>query len=203
MNNRLKNILIAGMLLLPNLIHAASFKHHGSPKDPKMLLVMLAFCGVVLLVAVGYLSLCLVFSVIKPDLLRRSGEFLKGAVLKNLLTGLLVSVGYIFLLGLIAQLIPRGALRILLAAPIVSVLFVHGLVGFTMIAQALGDKIHSNINSRYIGSTFMAVLAGGSVLILTGLIPFVGPVCFLVVNLTGMGLALRTVIALRKNKNDN
>lgn len=198
--NKLTHVLVCCLLFSPELIYAASFKHHA-PQDPKMLLVMLAFCGVVLLVAVGYLSLCLVFSVVQPDLLRRGGEFMKGTFLKNLLTGLLISIVYILLLGIINQFIPSNrAIRVLFAAPILSLLFIHGLFGFSMVAHSLGDKIHSNINSRYIGSTFMAVFAGGGVLILTGLIPFAGPVCFVVVNLAGIGLATRTIIGIKRKK---
>lgn len=194
----IKHILLTGLLFLPVVASAGTPTHfrHG---DPKWLMGVLAFCGVVLLVAIGYLSLCLVFSVTKPGLLRRSEKYLKEAFLKNILTGLLVSITYLLFLGMVNQVLLSGrGLRILFSIPILFVLFVHGLVGFTMVAQGLGDKIHSNINSRYMGSTFMAVFAGGTVLILTVLIPFVGPLCFLVVNLLGIGLATRTAMGMRK-----
>lgn len=196
---KFKYLFMSGILFLPVVVSAApkkSFGHGGT----NWLVGVLAFCGVILLVAIGYLSLCLVFSVLKPELLRRSEKYLTASFFKNFLTGLLVSIIYLLFLGTAFQVMPSQAIRAPFTVPVLGLFFLHGLIGFTMVAQGLGDKIHSNINSRYIGSTFMAVFAGGTVLILSGLIPFIGPICFLLVNLMGIGLATRTVMGIRREK---
>ncbi len=165
-------------------------------KNSAWLVAFLALCILVMLAAVGCLALSLIISVTKPEIIRKSTAFARGFTFRNLLAGCLVWIAYALFVVTVKRLLPSpGWQSALLTLPVSAAIFSCAFLGFSMLAHNLGDKVHANINNPYLGSTFMSVLAGGSLLIMVGFIPFAGPLCIAFFGILGTGLALRTCLA--------
>jgi len=178
---RLQPCLVGVFLFcFPQLLMAAP--PGGPGKGGRFIIGMLMLYPLVIGIQVGILALSLLYAVLKPESLRRGATILQENFIKSFFIGLLLGVAYMLFLGIARRLIPNHGIRALLTVPVLCVWFIHNLMGFTMLANSLGEKIQANTGSKFAGSTFMAVLFGGTILLLTGLVPVFG---LIILGLTG------------------
>lgn len=183
----MKALLSLQLIVLPFILNAAPPDFHDSNKL-KMFLVVLFLLFFAFCIKLGLLAFSLVFSVLKPQTVIKGSEIIKQTVVRSFITGLLCLIFYLLLLK-ITRMIPRY-FNLLLAVPILIVLFIHIAAGFSVICHFLGEKIHANIGSRFTGSTFMAVLYGGIVILALGFVPIFGQAASLIIITTSLGATL-------------
>ncbi len=178
-----KNIAVATATLMAFPAFA------GGPHDPKMIfgsvMFMLMIGCLLLLIKAGCLALGLLLSVLKPQKIIRLSSGLNGRLLKSFFLGIMVLVAYILLIG-ISTLIPKPY-EGLLSIPVLLVLFIHFLLAFTAASHFLGEKIMANTSSPRSGSTFYAVLYGGTVLLVCGFFPVLGFIVLSATYITALG----------------
>jgi hypothetical protein len=143
-------------------------------------------------VAVGMLALLLVYGLLRPAVIRGGSDRLRAHPKRSLLVGIL---GLVLLIAVIAllQAFPEpikglGGLVLLAAALYLMV------SGAAIIAYDLGDRLLANVGARCSGSSFMAVLWGGLLLLLLGFVPVLGALIQFVALVLGFGLALSGLV---------
>ncbi|MBN1864016.1 MAG: hypothetical protein JW808_03860 [Victivallales bacterium] len=191
--NMLKRTARTALCAMPLFLSSA---FHS--KNSAWLVAFLALCILVLMASLGCLALSLIISVTSPGLIRKSSAYARGYTFRNLLAGCIVWISYALYIVTVKRFLPSPKWEsMLFTLPVSAVVFFGAFLGFSMLANDLGDKVHANINTPYLGSTFMSVLAGGALLIMVGFIPFAGPLCIAFFGILGTGLALRTFIGKR------
>lgn len=188
----MKRILTFAILLAPFILGAAPREFDPSQKF-RMMIGMLFFVLVTFCMKIGLLAFGLLFSVLRPQLVIRGSELAGRNILKSFLAGLMCAIFYMLLLA-ISKMIPRH-FGLIIVMPVMLLLFLHLVVGFSMICNYIGEKVHANTGSRFAGSTFMAVLAGGVLAISLTLIPVFGEAAFLAILSISLGAALMLLFA--------
>ena len=178
-------------LAAPVFAQAPSAQGHPHGNDPRMIFagfVLIMVMGIIsVLIKAGWLSLSLLFSVVKPQNVISNSACLGGKLVKSFLAGLMILAFYCLLLGICKIFIPRS-ISFLVSVPVFVVMMIHVLAGFTAISHFIGEKILANVGSLQGGSTFMTVLWGGLILVLCGFVPFLGQITDLAVIATGLGV---------------
>lgn len=178
-----KKVPLMAALMAVAPARAAAEPFEAMPWPQQVSTILLVALGLLLL-HVGILALLLLVSVLRPDALRRGSGRLRAHPVTSFFAGILVLVLFI----LCAKLLEAPLLN-LLALPVVLGLILLMVSGIATVAFDCGDRILSNTAARSQGSSFMAVLAGGTLLILIGLVPFAGQTVQAVAALTGIGAA--------------
>lgn len=181
--------LIKGSVSAIAVLSAFPVLAGGGPHDPKIIfgsvMFMLMVGCLLVLAKLGCLALGLLLSVLKPQKIIRLSSSMNGRLLKSFVIGILVAVAYVLLLG-ISNLIPK-AYQGFLSIPVLLMVFIHFILGFTVISHFLGEKIMANTSSPRAGSTFFAVLYGGAILLLCGFFPILGFIVLSATYITAMG----------------
>lgn len=172
-------------LLLTPQLSAGNFNQLSTPHQ---LAGVLMGCIIVFLVMLGILAIQLLYSVLRPEVLRRGSESTRKRPVISFIIGILATVvviGALMLLGLLPESIH--------GLPILGILLIYvffGIRGLTIITYEIGDRILSSLNSKFVGSSFMSVLSGAILMEATLLVPFIGWLIFLIMFFTGLGCSL-------------
>ena len=172
------------------------------PGDRLSLVLLVVVIGFV--IALGLLAIQLLYSVLRAPALRQGSDLLRRRPAYALGLGVLV----LLVLGgavALAQLVPEPGRGLLVLALILVALYL-AIPGVTMVNHAIGEQVHANLNSRYVGSSFMAVLTGGVLTLLIGCVPLLGQLIQFVILLIGLGaatvgLAGRRAVRRRHSRN--
>lgn len=182
---------VSSMTLMPTAATAA--EHGGMVIHGGRGLAGLALLLVVVLaVKVGWLALALLGATLRPAGCRRGAELAGRHFGRAFLIGLLVLAAYL-LLGWLAFHISLPWRR-LVTVPLIALLLVHALAGFTVLATALGERIEANLGNPG-GSTVRAVLLGGLILVLAGLFPLLGQLADFILVVAGLGIVAELTLA--------
>ncbi|MBT4822144.1 MAG: hypothetical protein HON70_40935, partial [Lentisphaerae bacterium] len=154
--------------------------------------------ALVICVELGLLATCLLYAVLEPERVRAGSALQARSAFRSFGVGVLMVVILLLACGLISQM--PDAISGLLAIPLLAAYTYVLIMGFTMVAHGVGDRIQSNTSSTTMGSSFFAVLYGGSILLLTNFVPFVGQLVLLIVALLAIGLGTRSVSQRRREK---
>jgi len=157
--------------------------------------VAFAVAGVVL-VGVGLLALLSIYGVARAQQVRRNGDRLRKHTLRGFLVGVLTASAAI-LLAMIAGILPEPLNGLCGLALVVTVAYMS-IGGLCTVAHELGDGVLSNVNSRYVGSSFASILAGGALLGVCGFAVGVGQVLQLLALILGLGVFTSGLAAGRR-----
>ena len=155
------------------------------PGDRLSLVLLVVVIGFV--VAFGVLAIQLLYSVLRAPALRQGSDLLRRRPAYALGVGVLA---FLVLGGALAltQFVPEPG-KGLLGLALILIGLGLAFPGVTMVSHAIGEQVHANLNTRYIGSSFMAVLTGGALTLLVGCVPLLGQLIQFVILLTGLGAA--------------
>lgn len=157
------------------------------------MVLILAVC-----VELGLLALALLYAVLEPERVRTGSALQAQSVFRSFGVGILMAIILLLACALIGQM-PEG-LNGLIAVPLLAAYAYLFIMGFTMVAHCVGDRIQSNISSPTTGSSFFAVLYGGGILLLANFVPVVGQLVLLVVVVLSIGAAMRSISLRRQAK---
>ena len=147
------------------------------------MVALLMVCG-----SVGLVTLMILYTVLRPQRVIQGGELFRQRPVRCLCAGILASVILLVVAG-VANVLP-GALKGLVFLALV-LLYAHWAVsGLCMLAHDLGERLQSNLNVRSLGSSGMAVLYGGGVLMLAGFLPGLGQAVQFIALVSGLGAAV-------------
>lgn len=159
----------------------------GAQLTGLLVVVILVICS-----TVGLLAAALVLSVLTPQRIREGSRILEQSPLKTFLTGVLIALISILAMGILDAVSKPVAVIFWLPLLVAETLLL--LLGFAMVGHVVGDRIHTNTGSFRAGSSFMAVLQGGALLLALAFLPFVGWVILSVVAMLCLGAALRACV---------
>ena len=153
----------------------------------QMLSALLFITLALILISIGLIAIQVIYSVLKPQVVREGSNYSREKPLKLFLLGVALAVLFLVITFILEKL-PAGDIKGIIA---IIVLIFYAFVilrGLTMLTHNIGDKILSSINSKYAGSSFMSVLAGASITSLISFVPFVGWFIIALILLTSLGL---------------
>jgi hypothetical protein len=165
----------------------------GGPSSGQQLAGALLFLLLVVCMQSGLLAAALIYAVLDPQRVQDGSRLQRQAPWQSFRTGVLALIVLLLFAFFFSHLHPPKVLALLVWVPLVFGLAYLLLIGFTMTAHGIGERIQSNLNSRAVGSTFMAVLFGGAVLLGVTFLPLFGLVLLVVAGLVSLGTAARTV----------
>ncbi len=181
---------IALFLLSPALL--ANDELAELPVDQRLTAILLvavlgiAFCF-------GVVALALVYCLLRPPAVRHNDLMLREHPVRSLFAGA-IGIAIMVLFWALTEAVPVIGLISLAVTLAVLYLSVAGLAGF---CHCLGDKLLSNINSRFGGSSFAAVLGSGILLSLLILLPVVGWILQGLFTVIGFGAAVSVLFRRR------
>jgi len=187
-----KIALVSLALLGTPSLQAVSF---GDPSSGQHLAGALLLLLLVVCAQLGLLAAGLIYAVLEPRRVEFGSRLQRQAPWQNFRTGVIVFIILLLFSVFFANLHPPKGLAFLIWLPLLLILAYLLIIGFTMTAHGIGERIQSNLNSRTIGSTFLAVLYGGIVLLGIAFLPVLGLVLLFVVALISLGTAVRTLSA--------
>jgi len=141
----------------------------------------------------GLLAVCLVYAVLDPRQVELGSRLQRQAPLKSFVVGVVAFVILLLLAAIFAKLHPPRELAALVWLPLLCVYAYLLVTGFAMTAHGIGERIQSNLNSRALGSSFLAVLYGGGVLLCVNFLLILGQVLLFVAGLISLGSAVRVL----------
>jgi len=150
---------------------------------------------VALCVKVGVLSLLLLCAILRPQQVRGSAAALRERPVRSFLLGLL-AVLLTVVLAMVFGRFPEPLQGVFLLVLLLVVVYVL-INGLCAVVHEIGERIQSSLNMASVGSTFAAVLYGGLLLSLVGLLPAIGQVVVAVAGAMGIGAALETMCRRR------
>ena len=165
-----KSKLIFLSLFLGPLLFAGN-KIKESPGHVLAALLFFTIAGIC--ISIGLIAIQLLYSVLRPQIVREGSDYSRQKPLKLFFLGLALSVLFMVIIFILDKL-PGEPIKALGA--LVAIIFYAFIIlrGLTMITHNIGDKILSSMNSKYAGSSFVSVLAGAIIFCLVGFVPFVG-----------------------------
>jgi len=186
---------VAVLLLSATALWAGPMKGQGPGNQLAGIAMVLVFA---VCVEVGLLATALLYAVLEPERVRAGSALQAQSVFRSFGIGVLMAIILLLACALMDNM--PGGIGGLLGVPLLAAYAYLFIMGFTMVAHCVGDRIQSNIASRTTGSSFFAVLYGGSILLLTNFVPVVGQLVLLVVLVLSLGAAMRSVGVRRRAK---
>ena len=88
----------------------------------------------------------------------------------------------------------------LLGLAVVLVFCYFVVSGFSIALNEIGERLQNNLQTRYVGSTFVNVFSGGLLVLLLLLLPFLGWLVQGVIGVTGLGAAVSMLFQRRREQ---
>jgi len=155
---------------------------------------------IVVCTLLGLLAVCLIYSVLAPRRVELGSRLQRQDPRQSFSVGALVFVIYLLFAIISRELQPPKSLAVLVWLPLLCVFLYLLLTGLAMTAHSIGERIQSNLNSRSLGSTFLAVFYGGSVLLCLNFLPLLGQALIFVAGLISLGTAVRVLSVERSER---
>ena len=164
----------------------------GLPPSQKLSLVLFIAVGVLCL-KIGVLAIILLYTVARPEGVRRGAALVNRSPVRCLLAGTLVLLIFIAA-AIIASRLPNPVKG--LAAVALLLVFVWAVVaGLAAVAHELGERLQTSLGTGAAGTTGRAVLWGSVLVLAAGFLPVLGQLVQFVVGLFSLGAAACLVLA--------